>query len=45
VIAKAVVEGLAAAVPFEVVQEEDVELLAVDAGGGQKAVPRQLSYD
>jgi len=42
VIAKAVVE---AAVLHEVVQEEDVELLVVDARGGQKAVPRPLLYD
>jgi hypothetical protein len=45
VIAEAVVECLAVAVPLEVVQEEYVELLAVEGGVEQRAVPRQLLYD
>lgn len=44
-IAEAVVEGLAVAAPLEVVQEEDVELLAVDVGVEQRVEPRPLSYD
>ena len=44
-IAEAVVEGLAVAVPLEVVQEEDVELLVVDVEVEQRAGPRPLSYE
>lgn len=43
-IAEVVVEDLVVVVPLGVVQEEAVELLAVDVGGEQRVGPRLLLY-